>query len=583
MRNFVWIAILGVSLWGCGENRKENKEETYTEAADPYPAHDSVWVPVPDGVHAAFVSVDERFPRSAPPAPGQTQQQWRAKAWRGERVHTQALIWSADSVPGVQLTTDALKNGSSTIGSDQIRANFVRYVITDHLGDLQKGCGIPDNLDTSLVADVIDDIRQFDIPSKTSRPVWLSIDVPADAAPGHYSGVLQITSAGEKIAELPYQVEVLPYTLPEPKDWAFHLDLWQNPFSTSRYHEVPVWSDQHLEAMRPEMVRLAQAGQKVITASIIHDPWNSQTYDIYQTMVRWVKKSDGTWTYDYTVFDKWVTYMMDLGIDKYINCYSMIPWNLKFYYHDEALGRDTLIVAQPGTAEYREHWQPMLTDFARHLKEKGWWEKTMIAMDERPMDHMLQAIEIIKAADPDFRVSLAGTFHPELADVLLDYCIASAEKMDEQTLQRRKQNGLNTTFYTCCMEARPNTFTSSPYAEATWLSWHAVHKGYDGYLRWAYNCWNAEPFQDTRFSKWAAGDTWLVYPGNRTSIRFERLREGIQDYEKARHIRSKLKEHGRDADLARLDEAIARFELDALNTTPAATAVNEAKAVLNSF
>src|SRR5690606_19519464 len=192
MSNLVWIAILGVSLWGCGENRKENKEETYTEATDPYPAHDSVWVPVPEGVHAAFVSVDEQFPRSAPPAPGQTQQQWRAKAWRGERVHTQALIWSADSVPEVVLNAGVLGSGNNKIGSNQIRASFVRYVITDHLGELQKGCGIPANLDTSLVADVIDDIRQFDIRSRTSRPVWLSIDVPADAAPGHYSGILQI-------------------------------------------------------------------------------------------------------------------------------------------------------------------------------------------------------------------------------------------------------------------------------------------------------------------------------------------------------------------------------------------------------
>src|SRR5690606_7333439 len=119
--------------------------------------------------------------------------------------------------------------------------------------------------------------------------------------------------------------------------------------------------------------------------------------------------------------------------------------------------------------------------------------------------------------------------------------------------------------------------------EATWLPWHALHKGYDGYLRWAYNSWNANPLQDTRFGTWAAGDAWLVYPGARSSIRFERLREGIQDYEKARFIRKKLQEEGEEEVLREFDKAIALFELDSLDSIPAAETVNRAKAILNRF
>ena len=38
--------------------------------------------------------------------------------------------------------------------------------------------------------------------------------------------------------------------------------------------------------------------------------------------------------------------------------------------------------------------------------------------------------------------------------------------------------------------------------------------------------------RDARHTLWPAGDCFLVYPGANSSIRFEKLREGIADYEK---------------------------------------------------
>ena len=43
--------------------------------------------------------------------------------------------------------------------------------------------------------------------------------------------------------------------------------------------------------------------------------------------------------------------------------------------------------------------------------------------------------------------------------------------------------------------------------------------------------------RDARYGSWAAGDCFLVYPGGNSCIRFEKLREGIVDYEKIRIIR----------------------------------------------
>ena len=70
------------------------------------------------------------------------------------------------------------------------------------------------------------------------------------------------------------------------------------------------------------------------------------------------------------------------------------------------------------------------------------------------------------------------------------------------------------------------------------MSWYAAAEDYDGFLRWAYNSWVEDPIRDSRFRKWAAGDTYIVYPEGRSSIRFERLIEGIQDWEKIRILQA---------------------------------------------
>ena len=104
-----------------------------------------------------------------------------------------------------------------------------------------------------------------------------------------------------------------------------------------------------------------------------------------------MKKIDGSWVYDYTVFDRWVEFMMSLGIDRQINCYTLVPWALKFDYYDQATNRIRFVEAKPGEAAYEDYWFSFLKDFAGHLRQKGWFEKTTIAMDEREKSMMQKA------------------------------------------------------------------------------------------------------------------------------------------------------------------------------------------------
>lgn len=508
-------------------------------------------------------------------------------AWRGEKVFAQAVISSDTELEDVTLSVSDLSNGKSGIKSGNISVQFVSFVVSDLLDTTKYGqCG--QRQDKSewgevLVADVLDLKESMNIPAGRKQPIWMTVNVPSNAKPGKYRGKLTVSSSNAKSRSLPVELIVSDHILPPDSDWTFHLDLWQNPYSVARYENVPLWSDAHFEAMRPVMKMLADAGQKSVTTTIMNRPWNGQTEDAFGSMVTKIRRIDGTWLYDYTIFDRWVEFMFSLGIDKQINCYSMIPWALEFDYYDQATSSNTTIQATPGSPEYNEYWGSFIADFARHLKSKGWFEKTMIAMDERPMESMKAVLSLIRNIEPGFRISLAGNYHEPINHEIADFSEGFAPKKEfpESAKAKRKELGLTTTIYTCCAEAHPNMFVISDPDEAAWLGWFALAENYDGYLRWAYNSWTLDPLADARFRTWPAGDCFVVYPGGRGSVRFSKLVEGIQDFEKIRILKEQWRKEDDDSKLGQLAEILKSFSSEKLLEEGPANALTAAKSFLD--
>lgn len=508
-------------------------------------------------------------------------------AWRGEKVFAQAVVSSEEELKDVRLSVSDLRNGKSLIGAENIRLQFVSYVVSDLLDTTKYGqCGSREDKSKwgeVLVADVLDINDSMTVPAGRKQPVWMTVSVPSDARPGKYSGKLTVTSSNAKARSLNVELTVADHVLPPARDWAFHLDLWQNPYSVARYENVPLWSEAHFKAMRPVMRMLAEAGQKSVTTTIMNRPWNGQTEDAFGSMVTKIRRIDGTWLYEYTIFDRWVEFMFSLGIDKQINCYSMIPWALEFDYYDQATSSNTTIQATPGSPEYNEYWGSFIADFARHLKSKGWFEKTMIAMDERPLESMQAVLSLIRKIEPDFKISLAGSYHEPVIYDIVDFSetFSGKKEFPESVKAKRKELGLTTTFYTCCAEAHPNLFVISDPDEAAWLGWFAQAEGYDGYLRWAYNSWTLDPLTDTRFRTWPAGDCFVVYPGGRGSVRFSKLVEGIQDFEKVRILRSRWQETGNEAKLGQLTGILKSFTSETVLAEGPTKALAAAKSFLD--
>ena len=467
-------------------------------------------------------------------------------AWRGERVNAQLVLRSDSSHEHVRFAPAAVVSGSTRI---PIEPRFVRYTLAD---------GKPQG-------DILDDAETLPLTAGANRPVWITIDVPQDAAPGEYRGELAILTDSARLS-VPLRLRVLPSTLPTPENWSFHLDLWQHPQSVARWHDVPAWSDAHLSLLEPSMKRLAAAGQKTITCSIIEEPWNGQTYDRFPTMIEWRRKADGSWSYDSRIFDRWVSFMSERCGMKHarIHCYSMLTWSLKFRYFDEKENRHLDLALEPGTPDFDGFWGRFLEDFTRHLKQKGWLERTRIAVDERPDAQMRGALATLAKHSPALQVASAINHPSELTKTVDDISpiISHSGRFSRVLLDERRAAGRRTTFYVCTSPPVPNTFTFSPPAEAEWLPLFAAANGFDGMLRWAFHSWVENPLVSTDFTSWPSGDCFLIYPGDRSSVRFERLRDGIESFEKIRLLREHAKkspEPALTAALAELDKALADF------------------------
>lgn len=529
------VAVLTMAVAvSCG-----SPEPGFREAGDPVavlPAEDSLWNLAGKGLNAGWVSADFRYSRSTVPEAA-FRDTLKIAAWKGERVSGQFLLWTMDGTPHVSCVPGLLQSESGSIGTDCQSCRFVRYTLAD-TPEPECRCNKPEDHPFMLVPDMLDNIQSMDIEARTVRPVWFSADVPRDAGAGVYVGEVAVKSGRRTLKTLPVKLTVIDRTLPSPDEWTYHLDLWQHPSAVARTSGTEMWSDGHFEALRSEMSLLADAGQKVITCTLNRDPWNHQCYDGYENMISWTFGKDGSWSYDYTVFDRWVTLMMSLGVDKMINCYSMVPWNCLLDYYDEATSEMKTVEAKPGTELFEQMWRPFLKDFKQHLASKGWLEITNIAMDERSPQEMDAAATLLQECAPEMGFAIADNHQSYRKYTMMrDVCVDIRNPMDSSDVVSRRGNGFTSTFYACCSTAFPNTYTYSEPYEAELLVLYGEAMGYDGMLRWAYNSWPEDPCFDSRFGHFGSGDTYFVYPGARSSMRFERLRDGIETAEKIRLLR----------------------------------------------
>ena len=141
-------------------------------------------------VSVSFASDNIRYPKQQVPNQN-LRKGWDATAWRGEKVHTQLLIWTTKNIPSASFKAGKLVNKKGIeIAAENITLGFVRYVMSDQF---DGGCDHKTG-DSSLVEDPIDIISKIKMEENTVQPVWLTIQVPASTPQGTYEGSITINA-----------------------------------------------------------------------------------------------------------------------------------------------------------------------------------------------------------------------------------------------------------------------------------------------------------------------------------------------------------------------------------------------------
>ncbi|MGZ3914456.1 MAG: glycoside hydrolase domain-containing protein [Flavisolibacter sp.] len=518
-----------------GPSQHYQQEYTFDTTLNP-----AAWKEQQKGLHVSFASTDVLFFRSEVPELEKESMNWQETGWKGERLNTQLLVWSPDTLKQVRVIVKDLRNAQGqSIDKSNVQVNLVRYVVSNYpYGAKDVTCGESPYKNLYLMPDRFESFERFELPAKTLRPIWISVNIPSGAAAGIYKGTIEVRTENSS-SLLNVNLRVQNQLLPKPTEWKHRLDLWQNPWVVAWVNNVKPWSEEHKLLLKKHLKMYAEAGGKYITTYGVHSPWADNSYSIEETMIDWIKRKDGGWKFDYKIFDEYVQLAMSLGIDKAITVYTPVPWGFRFRYLDEKTGNYLYETWPPDSKAFKSFWNIFLTDLKKHLEQKGWFEKTYLGINENEMGQTLAAIKVIKEHSKKWKITYAGNWHKELDSLLDDYCFLYGNESDVDVVRQRAARGQTTTYYVCCNPPVPNNFVFSPPAEGRWMGWYTTAHGYDGFLRWAYDAWPADAQRDARHTFWPAGDCFMVYPGGNSCIRFEKLREGISDFEKIRILKEK--------------------------------------------
>ena len=226
---------------------------------------------------------------------------WRAAAWRNERVHATFVIRGAAGAEGftARVEPETVRD-AAVFGADAVQVRWVRETLASaNYRYPWVWVDIPEH----KVGDILDPSQPFALTDRAFRALWVTVKTPPDVAPGLYRASLAVKDAAGAEVRCGLAIEVLPMTLPPRRK--MYLDIWQTPWTIARYYGVKPFSPEHYARMEPIFRELAAAGQKAITATITDYPWNIRTnIDTPRSMVRYVKRRDGSFVADFTTLDE---------------------------------------------------------------------------------------------------------------------------------------------------------------------------------------------------------------------------------------------------------------------------------------
>ncbi len=225
-----------------------------------------------------------------------------------------------------------------------------------------------------------------------------------------------------------------------------------------------------------------------------------------------------------------------------------------------------------GTPQYEALMASQGRQIVDHLRSKGWLDRAYVYWFDEPdpKDYafVVDGMELLKRAAPGLPRMLTEQPERELFGHVDLWCPVVGAVTPE-AIRDRKQRGERFWWYLCTGPKAPyiGLFIDRPATDLRVWAWLSRKWGVEGQLVWSANYWTSEaafpspdmqnPWQDPmsyvsgysfergQIGYWGNGDGRFLYPPNRDvksdrgkylcgpvdSIRWEMLREGIEDYE----------------------------------------------------
>ncbi|HUU43962.1 MAG TPA: glycoside hydrolase domain-containing protein, partial [Planctomycetota bacterium] len=220
------------------------------------------------------------------------------------------VLGSAGPIEGLRAEMSALECGNAKIPASATQVRYPRYMRYSGWQSVARAVAEFDALEKTPpkeVALITERMKpgywdigkvKFD---HAWQPIWVTVSVPADAAPGDYRGNLKITVGDAKPFAVPVTLKVSGWRLPDPQDYVTFVEFMQSPESVALRYEVPLWSDQHFKLMEKSLKLLGRIGNRSVYIPLIAE--TNQGHD--ETMVRWIKDGE-KYRYDFTVMEKYL-------------------------------------------------------------------------------------------------------------------------------------------------------------------------------------------------------------------------------------------------------------------------------------
>jgi hypothetical protein len=305
---------------------------------------------------------------------------------------------------------------------------------------------------------------------------------------------------------------------------------------------------------------------------------------------------------DFSAWDK----AMERGIDGYhFNSFRLgIPGMGGGTFHSRQ--EPELLGFGEDTPQYQALFRSYCTQVQEHLRLKGWLDEAFVYWFDEPdpKDYAFvsNGFAKLKAAAPDINRMLTEQVEPALLGGPNIWCAVSNAYKPEPAEQRRA-HGEKFWWYVCTGPKAPycTLFIDHPATELRVWLWQTWQRKIAGILVWETNYWTSSaaypdrehpqnPYEDPmgwtsgystpagQKRPWGNGDGRFIYPpveaadahpgrpilaGPVDSIRWEMLRDGIEDYEYLALLQRALEAKGARLDAAQKEQYVALLEVPA--------------------